>query len=55
MPQPNNVPGQIQSVIRNAGADHLTLSTDGDWVMDLAHHVSRRRHRAETTAGSKPR
>ena len=45
----------IRSTIRGAGADHLVLSTDGDWVMDLARHVSRRRHRSEVMAGSAPR
>lgn len=45
----------IRATIRGTGADHLTLSTDGDWVMDLARHVSRRRHRAETMAGGTPR
>lgn len=45
----------IRSTIRTSGADHLVLRTDGDWVMDLARHVSRRRHRAEVMAGSAPR
>ena len=45
----------IRSTIRACGADHLVLRTDGDWVMDLARHVSRRRHRAEVMAGSTPR
>jgi uncharacterized protein (DUF58 family) len=45
----------IRSTIRGAGSDHLVLRTDGDWVMDLARHVSRRRHRAEVMAGSTPR
>ena len=41
----------IRSTIRGAGADHLVLSTDGDWVMDLARHVSRRRHRSRPRPG----
>ncbi|MEX0768008.1 MAG: DUF58 domain-containing protein, partial [Microthrixaceae bacterium] len=45
----------IASQIRSAGADHLTLRTDGDWLMDLAQHVSKRRHRAEITAGRRSR
>ncbi|MEZ5238581.1 MAG: DUF58 domain-containing protein [Microthrixaceae bacterium] len=45
----------VRSTIRSAGADHLVLRTDGDWVMDLAKHVSRRRHRAEVMAGRAPR
>ncbi|MFV0318478.1 MAG: DUF58 domain-containing protein [Microthrixaceae bacterium] len=46
---------EVRSTIRGAGADHLVLSTDGDWVMDLARHVSRRRHRAEVMAGGSQR
>lgn len=45
----------IARAIRSAGADHLTLRTDGDWLMDLARHVSRRRHGAEATAGRRTR
>ena len=41
--------------IRSSGADHLLLRTDSDWVMDLARHVSRRRHRAEVMAQRAPR
>jgi len=46
---------QIRESIRAAGADHLLLRTDTDWVLDLARHVSRRRHRAEVTAGRRSR
>jgi uncharacterized protein (DUF58 family) len=45
----------IAQAIRGAGADHMTLRTDGDWLMDLARHVSQRRHRAEVTAGRRTR
>ena len=45
----------ISSAIRGAGADHMTLRTDGDWLLDLARHVSQRRHRAEATAGRRTR
>lgn len=45
----------IAQAIRGAGADHMTLRTDGDWLMDLARHVSRRRQRAEVTAGRRTR
>jgi uncharacterized protein (DUF58 family) len=45
----------IAAAIQGAGADHMTLRTDGDWLMDLARHVSRRRHRAEVTAGRRTR
>lgn len=41
----------ISDAIRATGADHLVLRTDGDWLMDLAHHVSGKRRRAEMTAG----
>lgn len=45
----------ISQAIRSAGADHMVLRTDGDWLMDLARHVSRRRRRAEVTAGRRVR
>ncbi len=36
----------IEQAIIGSGADHLQLRTDGDWVLDLARHVTRgkRRH-----------
>ena len=37
----------IASRIRAAGADHLVLRTDGDWLLDLAKFVSRRRDRVD--------
>ncbi len=45
----------IASAIRGAAADHLTLRTDRDWLLDLARHVSRRRHRAEAAATRRTR
>lgn len=36
----------IASAIRAAGADHLQLRTDRDWLVDLARHVTGRRHRS---------
>ncbi len=36
--------------IRDAGADHLTLRTDGDWLLDLVRFVSWRRERIESLA-----
>lgn len=45
----------IANAIRGAGADHLQLRTDGDWVLDLARYVSRRRRRAELAATTAPR
>jgi uncharacterized protein (DUF58 family) len=44
----------IASAIRSAGADHLVLRTDGDWLLDLARHVTRRRRRAEAMATKAP-
>ena len=35
--------GAIHNDIRGAGADHLVLRTDGDWITDLVHHVRRRK------------
>jgi uncharacterized protein (DUF58 family) len=37
----------IAEAARAAGADHLVLRTDSDWLLDLARHVSGRRRRAE--------
>jgi uncharacterized protein (DUF58 family) len=45
----------IAQAIRGAGADHLTMRTDGDWVLDLARHVSQRRRRAEVLGTRAPR
>jgi len=39
----------ISSAIRRAGADHIQLRTDGDWLAELAGHVSTRRRRAANT------
>lgn len=33
----------VADALRAAGADHLRLRTDSDWVRDLARHVQRRR------------
>jgi uncharacterized protein (DUF58 family) len=32
---------EIAAALRRAGADHLVLSTDGDWLRDLAAHLRR--------------
>jgi uncharacterized protein (DUF58 family) len=45
---------EIASAIRSGGADHLVLRTDGDWLLDLARHVTRRRRRAEAMATRAP-
>lgn len=45
----------IAAAVRSAGSDHVVLRTDGDWLLDLARHVSRRRHTVEMTAGRTPR
>ena len=39
----------ITSAIRAAGADHIQLRTDGDWLAELAGHVSSRRRRSANT------
>lgn len=36
----------IGDTIRSAGADHLTVRTDGDWLLELVRFVAKRRHRA---------
>jgi uncharacterized protein (DUF58 family) len=33
--------------LRNAGADHLVLRTDRDWLLDLVRFVALRRHRID--------
>ena len=38
----------IATRIRAAGADHLQLRTDRDWLLDLARFVSRRRDRIDS-------
>ena len=45
----------IADSIRSAGSDHVVLRTDGDWLLELARHVTRRRHRAESTVGRRTR
>ena len=43
--------GAIADAIRTAGADHLQLRTDRDWLLDIVHFVARRRDRVrEITA-----
>jgi hypothetical protein len=32
---------EVAAAIRHAGADHLVLSTAGDWLRDLAAHLRR--------------
>ncbi|KAA0234762.1 MAG: hypothetical protein JJLCMIEE_02274 [Acidimicrobiales bacterium] len=38
---------QIGRSIRSAGADHLVLRTDRDWLLDMARFVSRRKDRKQ--------
>ena len=45
----------VARAARGAGADHLVLRTDGDWLMELARHVGERRRRAESVAVRSPR
>jgi uncharacterized protein (DUF58 family) len=39
----------IRAALRRAGADHLALRTDRDWVADLARHVQRQRRQARAS------
>jgi uncharacterized protein (DUF58 family) len=47
---------EIAANIRKAGAHHLVLRTDRDWLRDIVHFVvtTRRRAAAFTTVGSTP-
>ena len=40
--------------IRQAGADHLVLSTDRDWLVDLARFVAWRRQRVDAIGRARP-
>lgn len=44
----------IARAIRESGADHLTLRTDSDWLLDLVRFVSWRRDRLDALARVKP-
>lgn len=44
---------QIASTIRATGADHLVLSTDSDWLLDLVRFVSWRRDRIDAIGRAK--
>jgi uncharacterized protein (DUF58 family) len=44
---------EVVSMLRGAGADHLVLSTEGDWLRDFAHHL--RRGEAALRAGAPSR
>ena len=35
---------EVAAALRRAGADHLVLGTDGDWLKDLAGHLRRAEH-----------
>jgi uncharacterized protein (DUF58 family) len=45
----------IRDAIRRAGADHLLLSTDGDWVGSLIQHVRRRKVQVAGVGGGMQR
>jgi len=45
----------IADGIRGAGADHLQLRTDRDWLLDLVRFVAGRRDRAWGRAGQNGR
>jgi uncharacterized protein (DUF58 family) len=42
--------GAIADAIRAAGADHLQLRTDGDWLLDIVRFVAQRRDRVRDIA-----
>lgn len=42
--------GAIADAIRTAGADHLQLRTDRDWLLDIVHFVAQRRDRTRDVA-----
>ena len=44
---------QVAGEIRSAGADHVLLTTDGDWLRELATHL-RRTERARRTDAGRP-
>ena len=44
---------EVGSALRRAGADHVVLSTEGDWLRELAHHL--RRGEAALRAGAPSR
>ena len=42
---------EVAAALRRAGADHLVLSTSGDWLRDLAGHLKRSELRVRGQAG----
>lgn len=44
---------RIAAEIRRAGADHLTVRTDGDWLADVLRHVEQRRRSGHLHAVSR--
>jgi uncharacterized protein (DUF58 family) len=44
----------IATALRRAGAEHLQLRTDRDWVLDLVKFVAARRHRARYATAARP-
>ena len=43
---------EVAAALRRAGADHLVLSTEGDWLRDLAGHLRRAQAMHRGTAPS---
>jgi len=37
---------EISAALRRAGAGHLTLRTDREWLLDIVKYVANRRHTA---------
>lgn len=45
--------GERRRLVRQAGADHVRLTTDGDWITDLVGHLRRRRRNTARRAVSR--
>ena len=45
---------QVAAALRVAGADHLVLRTDRDWLLDLVRFVDRRRRRRAAVPARRP-
>jgi uncharacterized protein (DUF58 family) len=46
---------RVHDTLAAAGADHLRLRTDGDWLLEVARHVSTRRRRRANISAIGPR
>jgi hypothetical protein len=44
----------VAATLKSVGADHLTLRTDGDWVIDFVRFVSSRKSRLVSARRPRP-